>query len=104
MLFVLAAVAGLAFGPPQDTDTSFAVREGQRLELSDFGGEVVIKAWRQNSVRVRASGGGRDRVSISNFGSTVNISASPRHGPASVDYEILAPVWMPLSISGTPSA
>ena len=104
MLVVLAAVAGLTFGPPQDTDTSFAVRQGQRLELSDFGGEVVIKAWRQNSVRVRTSSGSRDRVSISSVGSTVSISASSRHGPAMVDYEILAPAWMPLSISGTPSA
>ncbi len=104
MLFVLVAVAGLTIAPPQDTDTSFAVRQGQRLELSDFGGDVTIKAWRQNSIRVKASHSSHDRVSVSMDGSTVTISASSRHGPATIDYELTVPTWMPLSISGTPSA
>ncbi|HTH64432.1 MAG TPA: DUF4097 family beta strand repeat-containing protein [Gemmatimonadales bacterium] len=104
MLFVLAAVAGLTMAPPQDTDTSFAVRQGQRLELTDFGGQVTIKAWRQNSVRVKASHSSRDRISVSIDGSTVSINASSRHGPATVDYDLLVPAWMPLSVSGTPSA
>ena len=104
MLLVLAAVAGLTMAPPQDTDTSFAVRQGQRLELSDFGGQVTIKAWRQNSIRVKASHSSHDRVSISTDGSIVSISASARHGPATIDYELLVPAWMPLSVAGTPSA
>jgi DUF4097 and DUF4098 domain-containing protein YvlB len=102
MLLALLAVARLAL--PQDTDTTFAVRQGQRLEISDYGGEVVIKSWRQNSVRVRATHGSRDYVTITTDGPTVSISGSSRHGPAMVDYEILAPAWMPLSISGAPSA
>ena len=102
MLLALVAVARLALA--QDTDTSFAVRQGQRLDVSDFGGSVVIKSWRQNSVRVRASHGSRDYFTISTEGPTVHISATSRHGPPMVDYEILAPAWMPLSVSGTPSA
>lgn len=104
MLFVLAAVAGLTMAPLQDTDTSFAVRQGQRLELSDFGGQITVKAWRQSSIRVKATHSSHDRISVSTEGSTVSISASSRHGPATVDYELLVPTWMPLSISGTPSA
>ena len=104
MLLVLAAVAGLTLAPPQDTDTTFAVRQGQRLELSDFGGQVTIKAWRQSSIRVRAAHSSHDRISVSTEGSTVSISASSRHGPATVDYDLLVPAWMPLSVSGTPSA
>ena len=104
MLSVLLAVAGLTMAPPQDTDTSFAVRQGQRLELSDFGGDVTIKAWRQNTIRVKATHSSHDHISVSTEGSTVTISASSRHGPATVDYELLVPAWMPLSISGTPSA
>lgn len=102
MLFVLVAVASVTLA--QDTDTTFAVRQGQRLEVSDFGGEVIIKSWRQNSVRVRATHSSRDHIEISTDGPTVSISGSSRHGPAMVDYEILAPAWMPLSVSGTPSA
>ena len=63
MLFALVAVTTLAL--TQDTDTTFAVRQGQRLEVSDFGGQVVIKAWRQNSIRVRATHSSRDRVLVS---------------------------------------
>lgn len=102
MLSLLVAVASLALA--QDTDTTFAVRQGQRLEVSDFGGEVIIKVWRQNSVRVRARHSSRERVLISTDGATVSINGSSRHGPAMVDYQILAPAWMPLSVSGTPSA
>jgi hypothetical protein len=102
MLSLLVAVASVALS--QDTDTTFSVRQGQRLEVSDFGGEVVVKAWRQNAVRVRATHSSRDRVLISTDGATISISGSSRHGPAMVDYEILAPAWMPLSVSGTPSA
>jgi DUF4097 and DUF4098 domain-containing protein YvlB len=102
MLLAFVAVARLILA--QDTDTSFAVRQGQRLDVNDFGGEVVIKTWRQNEVRIRASHGSREYVTVTTEGPTVHISASSRHGPASVDYEILAPAWMPLSVSGTPSA
>jgi DUF4097 and DUF4098 domain-containing protein YvlB len=103
MLPVLAAVATLALYQGE-TDTTVAVRQGQRLEVSDFGGDVVIKTWRQNSVRIKATHSSRDHVNISTAGGVVTIGASGRHGPANVDYEILAPVWMPLSISGSPSA
>ena len=102
MLLVLVAVARLALA--QDTDTTFAVRQGQRLDVSDFGGSVVIKTWRQSAVRVRATHGSRDYVTITTEGPTVHIGATSRHGPAMVDYEILAPAWMPLSVSGAPSA
>jgi DUF4097 and DUF4098 domain-containing protein YvlB len=102
MLLTLVAVARLVLA--QDTDTSFAVHQGQRLDVSDFGGEVVIKTWRQSAVRIRASHGSRDYITVTTEGPTVHLSASSRHGPAMVDYEILAPAWMPLSISGTPSA
>src|SRR5262245_46858145 len=103
MLPVLAAVATLALYQGE-TDTTVAVRQGQRLEISDFGGEVVLKTWNRNSIRVKASHSSRDHVTVSTQGTTVTISASGRHGPATVDYEILAPAWMPLSISGSPGA
>jgi DUF4097 and DUF4098 domain-containing protein YvlB len=102
MLFALVAAAALMLN--QDTDTTVAVRQGQRLDVSDFGGTVVIKSWRQSSIRVRATHGSRDHVTISTGGQTVSIGASSRHGPATVDYEILAPAWMPIAVSGTPSA
>jgi hypothetical protein len=103
MLPVLAAVAALAL-LQGETDTTFAVRQGQRLGVTDFGGAVVVKAWRQNSVRVRASHSSRAHITVSTDGPVVSVNASGRYGPALVDYEILVPVWLPLSISGSPGA
>ena len=103
MLPVLAAVATLALFQGE-TDTTFAVRQGQRLGITDFGGSVVIKAWRQNSVRLRASHSSRAHIQISTDGPVVSVNASGRYGPALVDYEILVPAWLPLSVSGSPGA
>jgi len=103
MLPVLAAVATLALFQGE-SDTTFAVRQGQRLGVTDFGGAVVVKTWRQNSVRVRASHSSRAHVTVSTDGPVISINASGRYGPALVDYEILVPVWLPLSISGSPGA
>jgi hypothetical protein len=103
MLPVLAAVATLAL-LQGETDTTFAVRQGQRLGVTDFGGAVVVKTWRQNSVRVKASHSSRAHITISTDGPVVSVNASGRYGPALVDYEILVPVWLPLSISGSPGA
>ena len=98
MLPVLAAVASLAL--LQDTDTTFAVRQGQRLDINDFGGSIVVKAWQKSAVRVRATHSSRDHIEIDAGGTTVTVKASGRHSPAMVDYEILVPAWLPLTLSG----
>jgi DUF4097 and DUF4098 domain-containing protein YvlB len=103
MLPVLAAVTVLALSQGE-TDTTVTVRQGQRLDIADFGGAVVVKAWRQNALRVRATHSSRDRIQVSATGATVSISASGRYGPSLVDYEILAPAWMPVSVAGSPGA
>jgi len=103
MLPVLAAVATLAL-LQGETDTTFAVRQGQRLDFSNFGGSVVVKTWRQSAIRVRASHSSRSRIEVSTDGPTVTIQARGRHGPALVDYDILVPAWMAISVQGSPSS
>jgi DUF4097 and DUF4098 domain-containing protein YvlB len=103
MLPLLAAVTLLTL-QHGETDTTVAVRQGQRLDVNNFGGSVVVKAWSQNAVRVQASSSSRGRIDVSSGGSTVSVSASGRHGPVSVDFEIQAPGWMPISVSGSPSS
>ena len=102
MLLILAAVASLALA--QETDTTVAVRQGQRLDFSNFGGSIVIKTWRQNAVRVRASHSSRTSIEVSSEGPTVSIRSLGRRGPAQVDYDILAPAWMPIAVQGSPSS
>ncbi len=100
MLFTIAAVATLALG--QQTDTTVSVRSGMRLDVSNFGGGIVVHGWSQNSVRVQASHSSRDHVDVVIEGSTVSVKAEGRRGmPQTVDYEISAPAWMELNLHGT---
>jgi DUF4097 and DUF4098 domain-containing protein YvlB len=86
---------------PQQTDTTIAVTQGTRLELSNPGGEVIIRAWDRNSVQIKARHSARTFVTIKNSGSVLEIGSDARRGPANiVDYEISAPGWMPLNLDG----
>jgi hypothetical protein len=102
MLLILAAVASLTLA--QETDTTVSVRQGQRLDFGNFGGSIVIKSWRQNAIRVRASHSSRTRIHVSTEGPTVSIRPQGRGGPKFVDYDLLVPAWMPISIQGSPSS
>jgi hypothetical protein len=92
------ALAALAF--LQQVDTTVAVGHGQRLEVDAFGGEITVKAWSRNALRVQADPSSHGEVQISTAGSTVSVRTEGRHGPPSVDLVITAPAWMGLDLSG----
>lgn len=83
-------------------DTTMAVQNGARLDVNNFGGEIVVHTWNQNNVRVRSSHSSRTRVDVSTSGSTVVIRSTGRRGPPSiVDLDITAPAWMGMTLNGT---
>ncbi|MEO7987393.1 MAG: DUF4097 family beta strand repeat-containing protein [Gemmatimonadales bacterium] len=82
-------------------DTTLPVQPGQRLEVNTFGGEINVKSWARNAVRVQADPSSRTQVVVSVSGSTVSVHTEGRRGPASaVDLNITAPAWMGLDLSG----
>lgn len=85
--------------PPQTDQTIDAVK-GTRLRVENFAGEVIVRTWNRDAVRVQARHGSRVKVDVRNTptGLTVRTPSSRR---GSVDYEITVPPWMPISISGT---
>jgi len=84
------------------TDETVAVQRGARLSINNFAGEVLIRTWDKDSLRVVARHQPRTRVHIRPGSSGVTISSSGSMGaPGSVDYEITAPAWMPLRVEGT---
>ncbi len=99
MLLIVATILGsLAF---TQVDTTVTAQRGQRLEVNAFGGEVTVKTWSRNAVRVQADPMSRTQVVVSSFGSTVSVRTEGRRGPASaVDLDITVPAWIPLDISG----
>ena len=83
-------------------DTTFAVPNGTRLDVNNFGGEIVVHTWNQNQVRVRASHSSRSWVNVSMSTSTVLVRTEGRRGPPSiVDLDITVPAWMGMALGGT---
>jgi hypothetical protein len=100
VLLSLATCALAALVSLQQVDTTVAVGHGQRLEVDAFGGEITVKTWNRDAVRVQADPSSHGEVQISIGGSTVSVRTEGRHGPPSVDLAITAPAWMGLDISG----
>ena len=84
------------------TDETVAVQRGGRLAINNFAGEVTVRTWEKDAVRVVARHQTRTTVRIRPGSAGLSISASGSHGPeGSVDYEITAPAWMPIRVEGT---
>ena len=84
-----------------ETDTTFNVPANARLELDNFSGEIAVRTWTRNAVRIEADHGSRVRIDIDVSGSTVSIRAHDRRGmPTTVDYQLTVPAAMGLELSG----
>src|SRR6267143_2635506 len=87
MLTTLATLAALALA--QQTDTTVPVRSGARLEISNYGGEITVKTWSRNAVRVVADHSSRDRIRIDASDQVVRVKTEPgRRGPSQIDYAV----------------
>src|SRR2546429_4329695 len=99
MLTTLATLAALTL--MQQTDTTVPVRAGARLEISNFGGEIAVKTWSRNAVRVVAEHSSRDRISVDASEQVVRVKTEAgRRGPSQIDYAVTVPAWMALNLSG----
>ena len=100
-LAISAATAPLqpTLREPQTSQT-IEVQRGARLSLQNFAGEVVVRTWARDSVQIVARHDPRVKIAITPSAAVLRIQ-SQSAGRGSVDYEITAPQWMPLSITGT---
>jgi DUF4097 and DUF4098 domain-containing protein YvlB len=86
--------------PPQ-TDQTVTVARGTRLLIDNFAGEVTVRGWDRDSVRVQARHASRAKVNLRTVPTGLRVSSSAEHGPpGSIDYEISAPVWMAIKVDG----
>jgi DUF4097 and DUF4098 domain-containing protein YvlB len=96
LALVLAAQGGAS------TDQTVPVKKGARLEVSNFAGEVVIKVWNRDAVRVEVDHADGDAIDISASDQVVSVRAGRRsRGMRSLDYALTIPSWMPISVNGT---
>jgi hypothetical protein len=98
---LLTFAAGLALLAPQQIDTTLATERGQRLQVNAFGGEVTVRAWNRNAVRVEGTSSDGPRIEVSSSATAVSVRTEGRHGRSGeVDLRISAPAWMAVNISG----
>ena len=101
MLLSMLALLALQASQGFQTDTTVNVSQGTRLQVENQGGDIIVKTWDKNQVRVQASHSRRTHVSINLGGAVLSLEAEAEHGPSNmVDYELTVPAWMPLSLEG----
>lgn len=83
------------------TDQTVAVGRGARLIVDSFAGEVIVKAWARDQVRIQARHVPRVKVTIRTTPAGVVVRSDASGPPASVDYDIMVPAWMAVKIAGT---
>lgn len=101
MLFTLAVGLALVQGGQFRTDTTVTVQSGTRLALSAMGGEVVLRSWDRNQVRIRANHSTNTTVQIRSSGAVLRLEATGRMGmPGRTDFELTVPAWMGTEFDG----
>ncbi len=98
-ILVPSLLSALVLAAP--IDTTVTADRGQRLEVNTFGGEITVKTWARNAVRLQADPVSRTEVTITKAASTITVRTEGRRGPSSaVDIKLTVPVWMALDLSG----
>ncbi len=101
MLLSLATAAFAALAPVQQIDTTVPVQPGQRLAVNAFGGEIDVRTWARNAVRLEADPPDGSTVQITASGGVVTVRTEGRRGPPrTVDLKLTVPAWMGLNLSG----
>jgi DUF4097 and DUF4098 domain-containing protein YvlB len=84
------------------TDQTVDVLKGTRLVLSNNAGEVVVRSWDREQVRIQATHNERVTIDVASADSTLRVRARAARGPAGlIDYQLTVPRWMAVNLSGT---
>ena len=84
------------------TDQEQPVTKGTRLVLTNNAGEVVVRSWDRDAVKIEATHNDRDSIDVQTADQTLRIRSRTTRGPSSlVDYRLTVPRWMPVNLSGS---
>ncbi len=99
----MLATALLALMVIAPTDQTVQVQKGTRLDIANFAGDVAIKTWDKDAVRVEVIHSDREIVDIKPGDQVLTIRARSARGgpPRSLDYAITVPSWMAITVAGT---
>jgi DUF4097 and DUF4098 domain-containing protein YvlB len=83
-----------------DTDRTVPVARGARLTVNNDAGEVVVRSWDRDSLRIQARHSARTTIDVQTNGNIVSVRARGSGPSGAVDYDITAPAWLALKVSG----
>jgi len=85
------------------TDIRLDVTKGTKLDVNNFAGDVIVKVWNQNAVRVEVMHSDRETIDVKPEEGVLKVRGrATRGGPTrSLDYTITVPSWMAINIQGT---
>jgi len=95
---ILAAAFGALVAVQQQTDTLIAVQPDVRVEINNVAGDITVRAWDQNQVRVVAEHGSRSHLEIEADGNELSIQAAGAMGVGIIDIELTVPAGASLEI------
>jgi hypothetical protein len=91
----------LAFAAVTQTDQTVQVQKGTRLDVNNFAGDVAIKTWDKDAVRVQVTHSDREVIDITPGDQTLRVRSHNKMGPPrSLDYAITVPAWMATTVNG----
>ncbi len=100
-LALAVATAATVFSLGSSADTTVSVSRGTELQVANFAGEVTVRSWEKNAVRIQTEAEGDDNIIVKESDMVLLVKAySKRAVRHSVDLEITAPSWMNLVVSG----
>src|SRR5437762_14325129 len=98
----MLATALLALMAVTQTDQTVPVQKGTRLDINNFAGDVGIKVWDKDAVRVQVTHSDREAIDIKTGDQSVSIRSRSNRGPGrALDYQITVPKWIPITVNGT---
>ncbi len=101
MITTIAALALTTFAAVQQTDTIVELRGANRLELENDGGQVIVRTWERDAVRIQADHSSRTFIEIDHNGDVLEIEPDAERGPTTVvDFELTVPASLNLNIEG----
>lgn len=98
MLGLVFALAVLA-----PTDQTVQVAKGTKLDVNNFAGDVIVKVWDRDAVRVEVDHSDRETIDIRQEDQILRVRGRSVRGgpPRALDYTFTVPSWMSISVAGT---
>ena len=92
----------LAVAAVVPTDQTVNVAKGTKLDVNNFAGDVIVKVWDRDAVRVEATHTDRETIDIKQGEQVLTVRARSTRGgpPRSIDYTFTIPKWMAVTVGG----